>query len=291
MQRFFPILLLLLLALGGCKSSSSDQLTVIGFNVESGDADPSFIAQNQIKPLRPQGELWGFSEVADARWLDQFALAASSNAKPLQTVLGTTGKADRLAILYNDRKLERLKSYELGSINLGGNGRAPLVTEFRFKPTGTEFIFVVNHLYRTQNDRRHEQARLLNQWARKQTLPIIALGDYNFDWSVVQGDSNRDRGYDLLIQDGVFTWIRPQNLVATQCSDRYDSILDFVFVAGSAKTWPASAEILYPQPSYCPDNPQKSDHRPIQAIFQLPEPTKNGSTRLMVNPQAWERSE
>ncbi|MGL5083193.1 MAG: endonuclease/exonuclease/phosphatase family protein [Microcoleaceae cyanobacterium] len=271
MRRFLTVLGLTLLVITGCQPTqptTQPNLTVIGFNVESGDANPDVIAQQYIKPLG-QSKLWGFSEVADASWVEQFAKAANSRSTDFQIILGTTGDADRLAILYDRRYLEKLKSDELGSINIGGDGRAPLVAHFRFKPTGTEFLFMVNHLYRSRNDRRHEQARLLNQWARKQTLPVIALGDYNFDWDVVRGESKRDQGYDLMTQDQVLRWVRPQTLTATQCSDRYDSVLDFVFVAGSAKNWPASAEILYPQTSYCPDDQSKSDHRPVKATFNL----------------------
>jgi hypothetical protein len=42
----------------------------------------------------------------------------------------------------------------------------PLVAHFRFKPAGAKFLFMVNHLYRSKAERRHEQARLLNEWAR-----------------------------------------------------------------------------------------------------------------------------
>ncbi|MGF1492666.1 MAG: endonuclease/exonuclease/phosphatase family protein [Microcoleaceae cyanobacterium] len=279
MRRLFTVFLFVLTSLVGCQSDQD--LTVVGFNVESGDADPEFIANRYIKPIN-QAELWGFSEVKDQTWVDQFVLAARNQpsglsrfmpAQPMsfRSIFGSTGNSDRLAILYDSTQLEQLESYELETINIGGRVRAPLVAQFRFKPTGTEFLFVVNHLYRTDAAGRHRQAQLLNQWAQQQSLPIVAVGDYNFDWDVVRGENKRDKGYDLMTQNGVFTWIRPTNLVATYCSKRYSSILDFVFVAGGAKNWPASAEVLYPEAEYCPDDQRKSDHRPMQATFQIPE--------------------
>jgi hypothetical protein len=45
-------------------------------------------------------------------------------------------------------------------------------------------------------------------------------------------DTVHDRGYDLLTAEGVFAWGRPPLLIRTQCS--FDSVLDFVFVAGVA---------------------------------------------------------
>jgi hypothetical protein len=35
---------------------------------------------------------------------------------------------------------------------------------------------------------------MLNGWARIQTLPVIAVGDYNFDWSVTNGEAGHERG-------------------------------------------------------------------------------------------------
>jgi hypothetical protein len=55
------------------------------------------------------------------------------------------------------------------------------LAEFEDKEPGGRFHFVVNHLYRKYADRRHEQARLLNAWARAQSLPILAVGDYCLD--------------------------------------------------------------------------------------------------------------
>jgi endonuclease/exonuclease/phosphatase family metal-dependent hydrolase len=129
---------------------------------------------------------------------------------------------------------------------------------------------MVNHLYRSREDRRHEQARKLNEWARGQSLPVIAVGDYNFDWEVEGGESKHDRGYDLMTLDGLWRWVRPQSLIKTQCSDSFDSVLDFVFVAGPARDWPSGSEILNRETSYCQDTDQSSDHRMIRAVFDVP---------------------
>ncbi len=265
------LLLLLLsvfaIALKGCQSG--DRLTVVGFNVESGDANPRFIAKNYIEPTR-NIDIWGFSEVREVAWGRVFETAIESNSNAdFKTIVGTTGGEDKLAIAYNTRELELIQQFELDRINVGGNVRAPLVAQFRYRPTGREFLFVVNHLYRSKANARHQQASLLNQWAQQQSLPIIAVGDYNFDWNL--DDSKRDRGYDNLTQNDVFTWLAPTKLVATHCHDRYNSVLDFVFVSGDAKTWKGQSEILFSSDNYCPDTPQKSDHRPVRATFEMTE--------------------
>jgi hypothetical protein len=241
-------------------------LRVVGFNVESSGARPD-VVDDLIAAV--QGvDLWDFSEVQDAIWATLFAQAAAQGETGAFTpILGTTGGGDRLLIVYHQDRFDLVRHFELTDINIGGNVRAPLVAHFRFKPAGPEFLFMVNHLYRSNTERRHEQARLLNAWARQQTLPVIAVGDYNFDWDVTNGATMHDRGYDLLTGDGVFTWVRPPQLIRTQCS--FDSVLDFVFVAGAARQWHASSEILATEEGYCPSDQSRSDHRPVLALFEL----------------------
>jgi len=255
----------------GNPCANANELKVASFNVESGGAVPAVIARKHIAPLQDI-DIWGFSEVQDETWLPDLEQGTEEGENAdFQTILGSTGGGDRLAIVYNSNLLEEVKHYELDDINIQGRVRSPLVGQFRFKPTGEEFLFVVNHLYRSSASSRHEQARRLNGWGRSQGLPVIAVGDYNFDWDVVSGV--HDTGWDLITADDVFTWVKPQKLVATICSNRYNSVLDFVFVSGEAKNWPASSVILYGDPSdaYCPDDQTTSDHRPILATFSLAE--------------------
>jgi endonuclease/exonuclease/phosphatase family metal-dependent hydrolase len=146
--------------------------------------------------------------------------------------------------------------------------RAPLVAHLKLKSTGQEFLFVVNHLYRSRAEQRHIQSRQLNAWAATQTLPVIATGDYNYDWGVSDGDIDHDEGFDHLTANGVFEWVRPQELIKTQCSN-YNSVLDFVFASGAAQAWASEASIMESQEAYCPDDNKSSDHRPISATFDL----------------------
>lgn len=131
---------------------------------------------------------------------------------------------------------------------------------------------MVNHLYRSRNDRRHQQATLLNEWAQTQTAPIVAVGDYNFDWDIANGESDHDQGYDNMTADGVFEWVQPATLIKTQCCPRFNSILDFVFVAGDALGWTATSEIAEIRGGYCTtNNSTESDHRPVFAFLEPEE--------------------
>ncbi len=248
----------------------AESLTVIGYNLESGGSSLEVLAERvgEVDGC----DLWGFSEVQNAGWADRLKQAAAEgegDAARFEAIVGTTGGSDRLAIVYDDGRFEKLNSSELHDINVGGRVRAPLVGRFRVREGGQEFLFMVNHLYRSRSARRLEQAGLLNQWARGQTVPVVAVGDYNFDWEVMGGETNHDPGYDALTDGGAFTWVRPPDLIKTHCSPEYNSVLDFVFVSGPATTWHGRSEIIVVDGD-CPDNNETSDHRPIRADFDLP---------------------
>lgn len=264
------------LLLVACASGKpSTRLTVAGFNVESGASDPQVIAEVHIRPHRHQVDIWGFSEVESNAWMETFRQAMSSGwGADYRWLLSRSGGKDRLGILYNARRLTYLRHEELEQINLRGSLRAPLVAEFAFQPTGQRFLFLVNHLYRGEEktaSRRHQQAQLLNEWARMQNLPMIAVGDYNFDWDISSQGQKRDLGFDLLTQNEVFRWVKPEVLISTQCSSEFNTILDFIFVGGEAKNWPAASDVLHPEAEYCRPTNRKtySDHRPVRGVFDL----------------------
>jgi len=90
-------------------------LTVVGFNVESGDARPEVVSR---LVERVNGDIWGFCEVKDAYWARLFERAAERAGggwpgADYGRVLGTTGGEDRLLIVYDLKKLELVSSFEL----------------------------------------------------------------------------------------------------------------------------------------------------------------------------------
>jgi len=248
----------------------SEEIRVVGFNTESGDAVANVVAQT-IAAVEGES-IWGLCEVENAGWASTFSEAAPDGDGPdFEYVLGTTGWSNRLAVLYDPDRFELVDHFELFYIDPDGDGRAPLVARLRSLETGRELLFMVNHLWRSDARLRHEQAGLLHDWAEEQTLPVVAVGDYNFDWEVVGGDTDHDQGYDLMTAGDAWVWVRPEELVATQCSDYYDSVLDFVFVSGEAKSWDGESVILESEPLYCEnENEQQSDHRPVEATFHVP---------------------
>lgn len=252
----------LLLALSAY--ASAQQLTVVSWNVESGGSDDQVV---RSRIARFQGvDLWGLSEVASPASAGTFELGAEDGeGANFERVVSATGGGDRLAIIFNAGRFRLIRSQELSHINQG-NHRAPLVAELEERATNRRFLFMVNHLARGNNALRHRQAQQLNEWVRTQTLPVVAVGDYNFDWEVNGGDTNHDRGYDNMTAGGAWTWVRPAALIKSQCSPEFDSVLDFIFVNAAAQGWAGTSEILV-EPNDCDPSPRTSDHRPVVGRF------------------------
>ncbi|GAB4526777.1 MAG: hypothetical protein OHK0046_43850 [Anaerolineae bacterium] len=260
------IVVMVVLLVGGAALAQDAPLVVVSWNVESGNADSDVIAERLAE--FEDVDLWGLSEVTDQDIEDYEAASEEGENANFESLLGSTGGGDRLAILYDEGRLELVDDYELDEINYLGRVRAPLVGHFRDRDTGQEFLFMVNHLYRGNATGRHEQARLLNNWAEMQSLPVIAVGDYNFDYD--PETEARDLGFDVMVADGVYEWVRPAVLISTQCSStnnspcRFNSVLDFVFVSGIARDWVAESEIIA---DVFPPADEASDHRPVWATF------------------------
>lgn len=261
-----------------------NSIVVVSWNLESGDIDPGVVSA-RIGDFE-NVDLWGFSEVGaqDAETFESGA-EIGENAN-YEGILGTSGGGDRLLIVYDADRFELLGDEQLDDINLGGGVRAPLVGHFRVRETGVEFLFMVNHLYRSNTGRRHEQAQRLNAWAAAQTLPVIAVGDYNFDYDVVT--EVHDLGFDHMTVNDVFRWVRPDELVLTQCSVtssggcQFNSVLDFIFVSGTAQGWQAESVIIV-ESGDLPDNSTTPDHRPVSGTFNTAaQPIEEVVTREML---------
>jgi hypothetical protein len=245
--------------------TSGDPITLVSWNVESGGALQNVVADRLAS--FEDVDVWGLSEVS-AVDAEAYELGAEEGeGADYDSLLGNTGRADRLLLLWNATRFERVNDGEL--LTIGESGRAPLWVQLRERSSRQEFIVMVNHLHRSNDGIRHRQATALNTWATQQTLPVVALGDYNFDWNLPNGDADHDQGYDNLTVNGVWEWVRPAELVTTQCSGwpcSYNSVLDFIFVAGPAREWNVTSEIVVTEGDF-PDDYTTPDHRPVMAVI------------------------
>ena len=248
-------------------SPSKFSATFFSWNVESEGNDPQLIAE-QLAEFN-HFDILGLTEVLP----ENFSRYRDALGQRFRYAYSRSGFSDRMMILYNTDRFEEIRSFELDEINFEMRYRSPLVVHLKDKACGVEFMVMVNHLARGKAEIRQQQAQQLVDWARDQRLPLVALGDYNFDFEF--GADTGNEAFRVFLRDNIWRWVRPEKLIDTNWfdpepdgKDNYpDSMLDFAFVAGPAVEWKATCEVIVREGDF-PDGPRQSDHRPYQLRLQ-----------------------
>ena len=120
-HRLFGILLLCSVSFGGRAALAQDAcepLTVITWNLESGDSDIELLAawiESQA------AHVWALQEV-HADWFEMLDEVTEPNSTGY---LSDSGGGDRLAMFYDAERLELVERVDLDALNPGGRVRAP----------------------------------------------------------------------------------------------------------------------------------------------------------------------
>lgn len=254
-------------------SCLSNQFTVVGWNVDSGGADPHVTA---LRVFQTDGvHLWGLCEVRDERWARLFQGAAGDDEPGrFARILSPTRGSDRSLVLYDTSRFEAVGSFELDWVDQFWHEtntflRPALIVQLRHRATGQELFFMVNRLDPTWAAR---QAVKLNAWAACRRIPVIAVGTYYFQYGLHPYPVPCDgwRGLTIMTTDGVFDWIKPANPVGTYHSHA-STIEDFIFTANRPDHWHARSHIVV-EPGDFPDDQATPDHRPVRATFDIGAP-------------------
>jgi len=243
------------------------EVTLFSWNVESEGSDPELIAKQLAETNRY--DVYGLCEVLP----ESIGLYTDALGSNYRTIASRSGYNDRLQIIYNTRKFELLQRLELDEINFERRYRSPLVAHLRDKATKQQFMVVNNHLARGRAEVRTKQAKQLVEWAREQNVPIVAVGDYNFDY-VFRTRKGND-GFNAMLRDNIWQWVEPVELIDTNWYDNPrepdgkddypGSMLDFAFVSGPAKVWEKRCRVIVRDGDF-PDNESTSDHRPFELM-------------------------
>ncbi len=232
----------------------------------------------QIATITKQDKVsvWGLSQVQNKAWAQQIVSTLKKvTGTTYKYAIGSTGGAERLAVIYDSDRLAAKDIDEIFGLNIGGNVRAPLVVTFRDHQTDQKFKFMVNHLYRTDAQRRLAQAIGLTQWIKEIKYPVIAVGNYNFDWVVSDGQDQVGAGFKALTAANAFTWVKPKVLQPTICDNKSPTIQDFIFAANSGTILKSDrSEILNKDDKFCQivagDNAKRAlTHVPVIATFSV----------------------
>jgi len=237
-------------------------LTVVGFNVESGDSSDHVISLQLEKSVGV--DLWGLVDVWDeSGWPDRLREGAQQGENSeFGSVLGQSGGDSRLLVLYRKSRLRQLGIEELAAAQTSDRRPAPLAVRFRLDDAEEFWLLTVD--LSESEDRRLVQAKALAEWTSSVSRPVVAVGTFNFG---VEKDASRtDQAMDILLSSG-WRLTRPVEHVGTRCSGG-DRMEDLVFLAGPQVAWSARTEVMYPQSNYCPDSGRTSNHRPVLANLE-----------------------
>tara|TARA_R110002072_G_scaffold5796_2_gene36100 strand:+ start:3936 stop:4772 length:837 start_codon:yes stop_codon:yes gene_type:complete len=253
------------LSFGNINSTCNYNINIGSFNIESSQSDINVIQKQIVE--NSDIKIWGIVESSNQ--VVNNILKGLQEHGDFKVISGTTGGGNlKMQIFYDSTNFRPLYQTELHYINYKNRVRSPLVVKFEDLKSNQKFYVMLNHLYRSNKFYRHKQAELINQWAKeiysKENIPVLAIGDYNFDM-YYKDITKRDVGFENMIKDNIFKWVKPNVLYPTQCS-RHKSILDFIFISDSSVTkLQASSDILYRYEQYCSYKRYFSDHRPVVA--------------------------
>lgn len=252
---------------------SQAPLNMVTWNIESGGNSPAVIAR-QLEDFRGY-DIISLQEVNDAN-RERYTRVFGDG---YGWVLSESGSRfnDHLLVLYNRSRLEALSIRELHEYNgvvINSNirrtgKRSPLIIRFRDRVSGLDFYHVTVHLARSNDAQRSLEALVLRDWILDRSDPVLALGDFNFDFSFADEAGGND-AYRLFTRDPRIDWIEPEVFLDTNYSESGgretypDSILDFAFAANTARRWDIRSKV-YVRPGDFPDTDETSDHRAVTA--------------------------
>jgi hypothetical protein len=248
----------------------AEEVKVLSWNIEIGGSDPAVI-QSQLETMRGTFDILALSEVPEDE-LKRFGSFFQSDS----FIAGRSGDNACLLIAWNGDKLEMVDHQELlqwNNIQLAQNSlNPPLVSTFKVKGTDRAFQLVNNHFIRGSAQRRNQQAEAMVGWAEKQTIPVVAVGDYNMDYDFPTEKGNA--AFDIMLKGNVFQWVKPTKLIDTNWADRDkdgmddypDSMLSFTFTAHYK--WKCSVNVIVRDGDF-PDDKTTSDHRPTLTTIEI----------------------
>ena len=273
------------------------ELRIVAWDVDGDDNDAAKISK-QLTDLGTY-DLYGLTSVAPTE-VERYGKALRKvTGRDFKWIVGETGGNYRIVVFYDAGRFGTLSKTELHSFDDGqlddgqlddgrlddgqrndpkSQHRLPMIVELHDRDTRRDdqqplaFYFVVNHFARKDAELRARQAVDLRHWGQAQTKPIVAVGNYNFDFDIKTLRGNRS--FDLFMIDYIWYWVRPQEFIDTQWVDLNDDgkddfpnqCQDFGLVVGAAQLWSSKARVLLQEGDF-PDTSESSDHRPVELIL------------------------
>ncbi|MBK8799363.1 MAG: hypothetical protein IPM07_25045 [Anaerolineales bacterium] len=132
------------------QTTAPSSINIVTWNIGLDDADLETIG---MRLAAFEGvDLWGLQEVTSRSAPAVLSVAAAVGEDDVfAAVQGRAGDGLHLVAIYNADRFDLLKWWEIDAINTTGNVRPPLVLHLKDQASGLEFLFMVNHLYRSRD--------------------------------------------------------------------------------------------------------------------------------------------
>lgn len=268
------------------------EVKIATFNTESDlDTDPTKVAEtiSEVQGV----DIWALQEVQGLPAIEKYLPAAKiSGHGEWRFVISESGASnnptfiDYTAILYRRdifRQLETVELHAIRSRPKEGSGyygtpswglREALFLRLEHRETGQVFWIGNVHLKCCADgaEVRTHQTRILGDWIKRQSDPVLLLGDLNIPVEPgLTAFEVKLEAFDILTDGSALVWLAPLNPIKTQCDPRFNSMLDMVFYSRVLAAWKPSARIEFEASEYCEkDALGYADHRPIVVTLEVP---------------------
>lgn len=270
-----------LLAVLASPSTAADEVRIATYNIESGsDTQPHLVAESMAEVGRT--DIWLLQEVAreddllpllnrvgTGRWA--YLISKSGNYH------SASGHNDHLAILYDTRVFDLLEEVELHASRVRADGspwpnlRGTQFARLRHRESAQEFW--VGNLHqkccRGSEDVRAAQSRIMMDWIKQASAPVILGGDFNVPIEPDSVEGNLSSGSFKLITE-TLRWQRPRNPIKTHCGALSTAMLDHFFTSSTLDPWSPRTEVALASDAYCQSDAQGyADHRPVVLTLDI----------------------
>ena len=233
------------LAAWGLAAARAEEFRLLAWNVESNRpgqppvSDPDVVAGQLTGLLRADGtraQIVALSEVEPKtveRYRRAVAEGIGGEVDFVTSASGGYADSDTLMLAVDARRfridevfelhryagiranftVDEESSSEFGSVR----ARSPLIARLHDLATGSSFWLITVHLARGEKELRVDQARALRRWAAERDEPVVAAGDFNFDYEFATARGNP--AFDAMLEGSTWEWIKPDPLVDSNWSE------------------------------------------------------------------------
>lgn len=243
----------------------SKNYSILYWNIEFSDIDPVSVSNQLIGlgrydlvALSGTTKSMVYEQAMARNWPNRFGF-----------IHGMTKKNDSSVVFYDKKRFNLVESSEVAAVaSVNESQHAPFCVRLNEYLGAQDLAVVMNTIASGDMDFQENQAAALREWARGQSMPLIALGQCDFDY-----ERQAQRGnacFHAFIRDGVWEWVKPVELSVAKGHGKkkgiegyFDIGQEFSFVGGAARDWSAEFRPAVRWRDFSGDK-KTGEHRPVE---------------------------